>query len=77
MTTLIELKDCPKLKPCPFCGGEAIAESDEITSHSMNRAYVSSVSCTNCGCSTPNIDTSWHETVDEKSIEQWNRRECQ
>ena len=33
-----------KLKPCPFCGGEAILKRDRIGLYC--------VKCTNCGCMT-------------------------
>ena len=49
-----------KLKPCPFCGGEA----------SMYIAYDDGyyVCCDECGCGLPVYNT------EEEAIEAWNRR---
>ena len=50
-----------KLKPCPFCGGEAELYEDDCSS----KFYVC---CEACGCSTA---LHWRE---EYVIEVWNRR---
>ena len=49
-----------KLKPCPFCGGEA----------SMYIAYDDGyyVCCDECGCGLPVYNT------EEEAIEAWNKR---
>lgn len=47
-----------KLKPCPFCGGEArFANTDENW-----------IACVDCGAETTFFDTK------EEAIEAWNRR---
>jgi Lar family restriction alleviation protein len=49
-----------KLKPCPFCGGEAI----------MGNAYdVYWITCKHCKASSMSFHTS------KQAIEAWNRRE--
>lgn len=50
----------PKLKPCPFCGGEADAWTDPFF-------YVWKVFCTECGA---NILSNTDEYADVL----WNRR---
>lgn len=52
-----------KLKPCPFCGGEA-----EL----RNEGYCSFVKCKNCGAEAGLVRVS--SIVNEKSAEAWNRR---
>ena len=48
-----------ELKPCPFCGGEAI-EVDDVLSAKFG--YPKAVRCTNCGAT--------HMTA-----KQWNKRD--
>lgn len=56
-----------KLKPCPFCGGEAITYSQDIDMYG-NLMY--GVICKNTGCGMiPSIYLS-----KEQAIEAWNRR---
>ena len=50
-----------KLKPCPFCGGEAEVEGERIFW----------VSCQKCW-----VETSSFNTLEE-AIEAWNRRVCE
>ena len=41
---------CYKLKPCPFCGGEAIFSiSSNISTHTKV-AYEYTIKCSQCGC---------------------------
>ena len=65
-----------KLKPCPFCGGEA----------SVNRMYrewdkqlytVVSVGCKSCGCyiDEPYRNNKELEVRESKIIQTWNRRD--
>lgn len=49
----------PELKPCPFCGGEAIIE---------DVVYNYAVMCTRCRC-----ETRW-EPNEDAVIDIWNRR---
>lgn len=57
-----------KLKPCPFCGGEAVLKRDRAGSHC--------VKCTNCGCMTTyQFDFGEGEEVSKrKAADVWNRR---
>ena len=52
-----------ELKPCPFCGGEAIKSAFCWA----NIADESTVECTVCGARTKVLKT-------EEAIEAWNRR---
>lgn len=56
-----------KLKPCPFCGGEATIWSGPIEDDYFNTYY--DVYCTECNCMTPKFHT------EESAIQFWNRRE--
>lgn len=49
-----------KLKPCPFCGGEAITLENMIGNYR--------VECYHCFAHT------FYEDSKEKAIEEWNRR---
>lgn len=53
-----------KLKPCPFCGGEAIRG---IACH-VNEDYAFRVECRECKIVTPFYDT------EADAIKAWNRR---
>jgi len=53
----------PELKPCPFCGGEAIAEMNE------NWYWEYEVYCTKCGAT---FQTSFD--TEEEAVKAWNRR---
>lgn len=59
-----------KLKPCPFCGGEA--EMKHV--NSRGRKISSKVCCRECGIEgkTYLVDVSY--SSDEKATEAWNRR---
>ncbi len=50
-----------KLKPCPFCGGEAV-----LISNKEEQLY--SVECKNCDCGTCD------HLGAEIAVEAWNRR---
>lgn len=59
-----------KLKPCPFCGGEAkvvIGPSVELWQHA--------VECKDCGANTGYKWGICPSVVENKAIEAWNRRE--
>lgn len=58
-----------KLKPCPFCGGEAIAKKD-ADKNRYNWYVTCSYATWDCPCmpSTGYYDTKKH------AIEAWNRR---
>lgn len=54
-----------KLKPCPFCGGEAILK----TNHGFNKEVISSFTyCEECGVATRSY------ALEKTAIEAWNRR---
>lgn len=52
-----------ELKPCPFCGGEAVAEMDESWSWEWE------VHCPNC-----NATIAMGFGTESEAIEAWNRR---
>lgn len=54
------------LKPCPFCGGEAIRLIDFDDEY--ERLYLESIHCRSC-----HARVAWQETVEE-AAEAWNRR---
>ena len=57
-----------KLKPCPFCGGEAefVLGEEYREEHKQSKDWIQ---CSSCGIETPYFDTP------EKAAEAWNRRE--
>jgi Lar family restriction alleviation protein len=55
------------LKPCPFCGGEAIISGSE-----EQTAYF--VSCTTCDAQTAVITSADYGKVKEKAAATWNNR---
>ena len=55
----------PDLKPCPFCGGQAILFVH--TFHKLNDSY--SVGCSKCQAHT----YSFYDTIGT-AIDAWNRR---
>lgn len=63
-----------ELKPCPFCGGEAIL----CKSFSPDGNYLYDtvhVMCTSCHCRTKDFMTSIHyDNVYKVAIDAWNMR---
>lgn len=57
-----------KLKPCPFCGGEA------RILHNYAGGEWSYAECKVCRCSTEKFMKSFAVASDEQAIEAWNRR---
>jgi Lar family restriction alleviation protein len=60
-----------KLKPCPFCGGEA------ETSHGFDKSAKEYffVSCGMCNAKTMNFYKWWDsDNYESAAIEAWNRR---
>ena len=59
-----------KLKPCPFCGGEA----ELIHGTAYAEDYSSQVQCSKCGAKIKEIHRAVDYCADEKAAEAWNRR---
>ena len=59
-----------KLKPCPFCGGEAhiIIKSFDIFNHGAQ------IVCKECGARTQLIEPSCDYNAKEKCVRLWNKR---
>jgi Lar family restriction alleviation protein len=62
-----------KLKPCPFCGGEARIYSTEFGDCHPVEYY--GVTCDTEGCWVYENSESWHDTKKEAADEWNNRRE--
>jgi len=62
----------PKLKPCPFCGGEA---KYQISSPDYNGACNVRVQCSTEGCYA-NMLNGW-QLNGEIAAEKWNKRDCE
>lgn len=56
------------LKPCPFCGGEAVLNDFEC------ERICSYVKCRECGAESGLVKVSAEYCSDEKAIEKWNAR---
>ena len=61
-----------KLKPCPFCGGEA--ELAYGGKGSFIAEGISFVRCKECGAVGQKFEVSRKYSSDEKAIDAWNRR---
>lgn len=57
-----------KLKPCPFCGGEAILAHDHV---GLGASYIR---CGKCGLESVRFIKSFDVASDDEAIEYWNRR---
>ena len=60
-----------KIKPCPFCGGEAQV-NERYRSGTANRKMYW-ISCSACGISQQHDNTSGYR-YQSKAIDRWNRR---
>lgn len=58
-----------KLKPCPFCGGEA-----KIKHTRYWNSDTSFVECSNCFARSDEVEKSFSIASDVVAIERWNRR---
>lgn len=58
-----------KLKPCPFCGGEAVLES-----YNARKGFEACIQCNGCTAYVPTITYDTEEEAIEKAIKAWNRR---
>ena len=59
----------PVLRPCPFCGGEALLEP-----YKARKGYEASIQCNQCLASMATITYDEEETAVRKVVEAWNRR---
>lgn len=59
----MQKNDCPELRECPFCGGEAIVVETDV--HTFKAV------CTKCPCS---VGRHWY-SVKEEAVNAWNRRD--
>ena len=57
-----------ELKPCPFCGGEAIYITTAIKAGDLVKEFYS-ISCLDC-----NAEIYKYCKTEEEAIEAWNRR---
>ena len=58
----------PELKPCPFCGGGAYIERDDMSGITRFLPV-----CSNYGNGCWGMQENWFET-EQEAIEAWNRR---
>lgn len=61
-----------KLRPCPFCGGEAKVEYDSIPNRQGEQMGIVLIRCKELNC-TIRPKTQWHISKGE-AIEHWNTR---
>ena len=59
-----------KLKPCPFCGGEAKVFKHKKTMASFGTLFSHEVECAYCFCRTGLYPS------EEKAVNAWNRRKA-
>lgn len=57
-----------ELKPCPFCGGNAILD------HDCAGFGASYIRCERCGLESVHFIKSFEIASDEQAIKYWNRR---
>lgn len=65
------IDDSDRLKPCPFCGGEAEMHQSHDPDGPNDHGYY--IACGKCGAST-NLRFSCGEDARPLLMEQWNRR---
>lgn len=59
-----------ELKPCPFCGGEAVIECDKEP-YGMTYAYAF---CKECGAKSKDFCVRYDICAKYEAIKAWNRR---
>lgn len=61
-----------KLKPCPFCGGQAvIVEAQKNIFYPKGSVYII---CNKCNVQTEEYETDYIGTAYDKAVSVWNRR---
>ena len=63
------MNDKVELKPCPFCGGEAVYEEMMV-----RKGYECNVHCNSCLASMHSITFDWQFEATEEAITAWNKR---
>lgn len=58
------------IKPCPFCGGEAVLSNNKV----VGGYDYSFVQCKKCGIHTKDYRVSTDYCSSERAINDWNRR---
>lgn len=64
------------LKPCPFCGREAVVEETHRyprNRHSVYPVKVYTPVCLNMDCIIYKADNQYYKTI-RKAVEMWNKR---
>lgn len=67
-----------KLKPCPFCGGEAlliIEDCNGDSAQNIRRAEFAYCQCKNCGATTQGEYRNIEYSAIKRVVEKWNRRD--
>jgi len=63
-----------ELKPCPFCGGNAVLKPDNLYSQDTRNIHASWVTCSRC-CIEGEHFIDRHDTdCREQAIKAWNTR---
>ena len=57
-----------ELKPCPFCGGNAMLD------HDFMEPGMSYIRCEKCGIESVHFIKSFEVASDDQAIKYWNRR---
>ena len=68
-----------KLKPCPFCGGEASIKADAHTDYQDPTTFHVYAKCESCGASAPGVACEFRVKGDYMDVynaaaNQWNER---
>ncbi len=61
-----------KLKPCPFCGGEA--EFKTIEKDMLSRQDYIWVRCSKCEATSKKFESNLYSSAAEDAAKAWNRR---
>lgn len=61
-----------KLKPCPFCGGEAYINYETMTDE--HKIYWAQVLCKKCHCRSAGNWSDRYASAERKEVKAWNTR---